>query len=78
MILYIQFEYIIFILYISPSCQTLSKAWLMSRNAALQYLLFTSAKFMTLVNDELVQQQRVTVWNWTVGQVQSVFIAMLV
>jgi len=36
-------------LYISPSCHTLSKAWLMSMNAAVQYLWFSSASVIALV-----------------------------
>jgi hypothetical protein len=33
-------ENIVFILYSSPSCNTLSRVWLMPRNAAVQYLFF--------------------------------------
>ena len=35
-------------LHISPSCHTLSKAWLMSRNAAVQYLWFSSASVICI------------------------------
>ena len=48
-IMYILSGNVFLILYSSPVCNTLSKACLMSKNAAVQYLLLSSALFISLV-----------------------------